>query len=66
MKRPQPIPAPETKLPSIETLPEMVRRLVREELGPVLDGIEEIQAMLAAPREPETSHRPLGKGERRV
>lgn len=48
MERRQPIPAQEAKLPSYESLPEMVRRVVREELGPVLDGIEEIQAMLAS------------------
>jgi hypothetical protein len=59
MKRPQPIPPPETKLPSYETLQETLRRLVREELGPVLDGIEEIQAMLGAPSAQE---RPGVKG----
>jgi hypothetical protein len=59
MKRPQPIPQPESKLPSYESLPETVRRLVREELGPVLDGIEEIRAMLAGPAGQE---RPTVKG----
>jgi hypothetical protein len=54
MKRPQPIPPPETKLPAYESLPETLRRVVREELGPVLDGIEEIQAMLAASSTGET------------
>jgi hypothetical protein len=49
MERPHPIPPPETKLPAYQSMPEMLRRVVREELGPVLDGIEEIQAMPAEP-----------------
>jgi hypothetical protein len=55
VERPHPIPPPETKLPAYESLPEMLRRVVREELGPVLDGIEEVQAMLAASSAQDTS-----------
>jgi hypothetical protein len=46
MTRPPPIPPPETKLPAYESLPETIRRLVREEIAPVLDALEEIRGMI--------------------
>lgn len=56
MKRP--IPGPEQRLPAYESLPIMVRRIIREELTPVLEEIEALRGLLAAssatPREVTT------------
>lgn len=47
MSRPEAIPSPESTLPAYEALPTTVRRIVREELVPVLDAIDALRADLS-------------------
>lgn len=47
MQPQRPITQPEHKLPAYETLPETIRRIVREELRPLHEQIEELSTKLA-------------------